>query len=102
MGSLRSARTKHSQKPLPESLISELKAYLGKDGLEFFQKCKDTYGTISAVYMDAGRIPHPVHFREGMQIRNFMRASGYCQGWTSEDFDEMWVKAVEETLKVID
>jgi len=52
--------------------------------------------------MDAGRIPHPVHFREGMQIRNFMRASGYCQGWTSEDFDEMWVKAVEETLKVID
>jgi hypothetical protein len=101
MGSLRSAKKKPTQKTLPESLISDLRGYLGKDGVRFFQNCKDVYGTVSPIYVGAGGIPHPVHFREGTQIRNFMRTSGYCMGWTDEDFDEMWVEAVEKALDII-
>lgn len=60
----------------------------------------EEHGRIDAVYME-GRIPHPVHFREGMQIRNFMREQPECKGWTDHEYDDNWVKAVEQALNYV-
>ena len=46
-----------------------------------------------------GDIPHIVHFREGMQVRNFMRQSGECNDWSDHEFDDNWVKLIELIIK---
>ena len=97
MGSLRNMEKDREVEIIPKELIGKLRDFLGKGGLDFFQNCRSRYGTISPVYMDGG-IPHPVHFREGMTVRNFMRESGLCSGWTAEDFDAKWSEAVELAL----
>jgi len=97
MGSLRTIKKDKEVEILPKGLIKKLKDYLGKDGRDFFQGCKSRYGTVSPVYMSGG-IPHVVHYREGMSVRNFMRRSGFCSDWTNEDFDNKWTKAVELAL----
>ena len=56
------------------------------------------YGEISPVFMEGG-IPHAVHLNEGMQIRNFMRSTGFCDDWTAQEFDDSWISLVEEALK---
>ena len=48
----------------------------------------------------AGRlIPHPIHFREGMQIRNALRGSGLCEGWDDHDLDDNWAEIVERAIE---
>jgi hypothetical protein len=56
------------------------------------------HGRVDAVFME-GRLPHPVHFREGMTVRNFMRGTGLCEGWDAHDYDDNWVELVELSLK---
>jgi hypothetical protein len=55
-------------------LIPELKKWLGIDGIAFFKRIKAEHGRINAVW-DEGGIPHCVHFREGMQVRNKLSTS---------------------------
>jgi hypothetical protein len=84
------------QREIPEALAKALRAWLGDDGVEFFALCLADHGTVSPVL--PGRIPHPVHWREGMSVRNFMRRSGFCEGWTDHELDEAWSRAVEAAL----
>jgi hypothetical protein len=44
------------------------------------------------------KIPHPVHFREGMQVRNWMRTQGETHGWTACDYDDTWAALVERAI----
>lgn len=81
----------------PKTIIPKLKKWLGKDGTELFTGYRDEYETVSPVFMDEG-IPHPVHFREGMQVRNFLRSLPECKKWTSEELDNNWVAIVEEAI----
>jgi hypothetical protein len=69
-----------SFKSLPKSLVNKTKKWLGKKGLKLFRKIKEKHGTVNACW-DEGGIPHPVHFREGMQVRNFMRGCEECKDW---------------------
>jgi hypothetical protein len=82
-------------------LIPRLRVYLGKGGIEFFRMCKREHGSYSPILPGDG-IPHPVHFREGLHIRNFMRGSGLCEGWDDLDYDNNWEEvvrlAVEEVI----
>jgi hypothetical protein len=87
------------KKSIPTELIAKTRAWLGDDGYRFFEKIKAVHGTVNACWNDGG-IPHPVHFREGMQIRNFMRTSGLCEGWSDHDFDDNWVELIEEAIKL--
>lgn len=84
-------------KEIPEPLVKALRAWLGDDGICFFALCLAEHGTVSPILRD-GRIPHPVHWREGMNVRNFMRRSGFCEGWTDHELDESWSEAVEMAL----
>lgn len=85
------------KRDIPPELIIKTKAWLGNDGHAFFNDIKERYGRINACWDEEG-IPHPVHFREGTQIRNFMRTSGLCNDWGDRDFDDNWIALIEETL----
>lgn len=78
-------------------LIPELKKWLGVDGIAFFKGLKVEYGKVNAVW-DEGGIPHCVHFREGMQVRNKLR--DLTDGsWTTDEYDNTWVDIIEECIK---
>ena len=75
--------------------IENVKKWLGKTGIDFFKGIKEKHGRIDAVWMEDG-IPHPVHFREGMQVRNQLRTTKECKEWNAHDFDASWVQVIEE------
>ena len=77
-----------------DAVVAALKAWLGDVGIQHFRDIRDKHGRIDAVWMD-GKLPHPVHFREGMQVRNCMRGLDDCSDWNDHDFDNNWVHAVE-------
>lgn len=79
------------------SYIPALKQWLGIEGINFFKKIKSEYGQVNAVWDDGG-IPHCVHFREGMQIRNKLRElTNYS--WSDYEYDNTWVEIIEECIK---
>ena len=85
-------------KTLPKELVNKTKDWLKDPGIKHFKNIKEKHGKIDAVFMD-GPIPHPVHFQEGMTVRNFMRHQIECKGWGDHDFDDNWVSLIEECIK---
>lgn len=104
-----------------DRLFTALGDWLGYDGLSFFLMCIEEYGTVAPVWTEwvekppknASRlteavlrakgewgigIPHPVHFREGMAVRNFLRAQPECENWDAHDLDDTWCFIVITTL----
>lgn len=77
-------------------LIPSLKEWLGVAGITFFKELKSKYGTVAATW-DEGGIPHCVHFREGMQVRNKLRdlTNG---SWTPYEYDNTWADIIEECI----
>lgn len=57
---------------LDSVILERLRTWLGDDGRKFFIGVYEKYGTLNAAWSD-GTIPHAVHFREGMTVRNFLR-----------------------------
>jgi len=91
-----------SELPSDESIIEQLREWLGEDGLSFFRECKEKYGMVSPVYPEPGcedmpTIPHPVHFREGMTVRNFLRRITN-HGWTAHEYDDRWADLVDRAI----
>jgi len=82
-----------------EEILDAVRDWLGIEGLAFFSKVKDDHGRLDAVWMEGG-IPHPVHLREGMQIRNFLRSLPQCKDWGCHTLDNEWTKIVEEALEI--
>ena len=85
------------QREIDPGLVEATKAWLGKDGSAFFKMIHEEHGRMDAVFKD-GPIPHPVHFREGMQVRNFMRSTEFCKDWSDHDFDDSWISLVEQCV----
>lgn len=81
----------------PET-VANVKKWLGEKGIDFFRGIKKKHGRIDAVWMEDG-IPHPVHFREGMQVRNQLRTIEECNDWNAHDLDDSWVGVIEEAIK---
>lgn len=101
---------------MDQELKAKLRDWLGEEGISFFCKVKEQYGTLNACWVegefDDGTkaaaelkevmsqhppIPHPVHFREGMQVRNFLRTI-YGDSWTAHDYDNRWAALIEEAI----
>lgn len=59
--------------------IDELKKYLGDENLRYFKHLKglkgEAFPILNLNYKKKGIPIHPVGLREGMQIRNWMRAN---------------------------
>jgi hypothetical protein len=87
-----------SIKPISNELITTTKNWLQKEGIKFFREIKEKHGKINYCWDEKG-IPHPVHFREGMQVRNFIRSTGLCNDWNGLDYDDNWIALIEECIK---
>ena len=76
-----------------------IETWLGVDGLAFFRKIYEEHGklcvcllTETAAYNQRGdllMLPHPVHLREGMSVRNELRRLTDC-AWTAHEYDNLW------------
>jgi len=86
----------------PET-VEALRKWLGDDGVSFFRECRRDYGTVSPCLPPPEDalcpVPHPVHFREGMQVRNFLRTTPECKDWGPHDLDDSWMGAVERAIR---
>lgn len=86
---------------ITEQLVQKVRDWLREDGIKFFREVKAEHGDLNAVWNESG-IPHCVHFREGMQVRNFMRETGLCDDWSCHDFDNFWIAVVEAAIEDIE
>lgn len=77
-------------------LIPKLKTWLGEAGLLFFRNVKAEHGKVNAVWIDGG-IPHCVHFREGMMIRNKLRDLTNNE-WSVYEYDNTWADIIGECI----
>ena len=88
---------------ITQNIITKTKEWLEEDGIDFFTKLKEKYGSVSPVYdevLDNGMtIPHPVHFAEGRFVRNFLITLEEYKDWSQHDLDNNWSKIVEECIK---
>jgi len=89
-----------------QGFISDLATWLGPDGLKFFRDVLDKYGGLNVVLKGVpgdGNIPHPVHMREGMKVRNKMRDLHTAMGHPHEHahwYDNHWQAAVKACLGI--
>jgi hypothetical protein len=79
------------------ALVVQLRDWLGRTGIAHFRKIKAEHGEINTVWMEGG-IPHSVHFREGMQVRNKLRELTN-NTWSSHEYDDRWIGLIEEAIK---
>ncbi len=86
------------------SMIEEFKQWLGQDGISYFRHLKGLTGEYSPVlrlnYERKGIPTHPVHFREGMSIRNWMRTREEYKLLDSEKLDSEWIVLVEKACEI--
>lgn len=85
-----------------EGFIKRLGVWIGTEGKAFFQGIIDKHGHLNVV-LPGKNIPHPVHMREGMQVRNEMRDIHTKMGHEHEDahwYDNFWQSAVKECLGI--
>ena len=89
--------------------IDTLTKWLGDDGRKFFEDIINKYGHLNVVLPgkriipQAPGIPHPVHMREGMTVRNKMRDMHTAMGHPHEDahwYDNYWQSAVKMCLGI--
>jgi hypothetical protein len=66
-----------------DSLTPRLTGWLKGEGEDFFNELIEEYGHIPLVFQseDFMSPPHPVHLREGMQVRNWLRHQPECVDW---------------------
>ena len=98
-----------------DDFIEHLLDYLGYDGVAFFRMCMEINSTdidpLHAVWWEEppGKdpnlygFPHPVHFREGMDVRNAMRRIHREMGqgpYDSHFYDNYWSSAVRAAIKM--
>lgn len=80
-----------------DDMTQQLRDWLGADGIQFFREIKKKYGTVNAIWNEGG-IPHSVHFREGMSVRNQLRRiTDYS--WTAHEYDDRWTALVEKAIE---
>ncbi len=87
-----------SKMPIPDGLVEDTREWLGAEGITHFTGYKKDHGTVSPVIVTEGGFPHPVHFHEGMSVRNFMRKSAHCEGWGDHEFDDSWQTLIERVI----
>ena len=97
IGKIVSGSESEMKREFSDSVVEKLRKALGETGLCHLAGIKFRHGRIDATWMD-GPIPHPVHFREGMQIRNMMREFEECEDWTDHDLDDTWLEVAERAI----
>lgn len=89
---------------IKEKYVEALKNWLGEENVRWFKHLKGLTGEVFLVLrLNAKRkgIPvYPVHFRDGMKIRNFLRSKfPELQKVEYGEFEEYTVELMEEVVK---
>ena len=85
--------------------MAAFKKWLGEDGIRFFRHLKGLKGTVVPVLKlnkekNAGVPVWPVHLREGMQIRNWLRGNTELgKKLNSVELDDCYVSILEEAIR---
>ena len=82
-------------------LVKSLIRFLGKKGLSFFRRVYKEYGRVDVVLQLDGDIPHPIHFREGMLIRNYLREITEYS-WDIHEYDYRWTTLIEKAIQKLE
>ena len=80
---------------ITDDIINQTRTWLGAEGIAFFRKIKKEHKNIATACWMEGSIPHPVHFREGMQVRNYLRG---IVKWTDHQYDDNWAEVIERAI----
>jgi hypothetical protein len=87
-----------------DEIAKKVGEFLGEEGLRWFGHIKGLKGTCAATLKlnyERKRIPaHPIHLREGMQIRNFLRTLPECKEWDQNQLDDNWSVVVERAVEL--
>ena len=87
---------------IEESLVKKLSEWLGDDGLHFFRTLYKLTGSYIPVlklnYEKKGVPAHPVHFREGVSVRNFLREQNECGNWSFEEIENNYALVIREAV----
>lgn len=82
-------------------MIEDFKKWLGKDGISYFRHLKGLTGTYSPVLSlnvkRKGTPVYPVHFREGITVRNWMRTR---EEFKDSDLDSEWINLIEKACEL--
>lgn len=85
-----------------KDLYERLREWLGPEGSVFFSGLMQEHGTLIAVLripLDGGRwLPWPVHLREGMKVRNWLRGQPETKDWDAHKLDDEWANIVQKAL----
>ncbi len=93
-----------------ELLVKRLSEWLGEEGKAFFKENMEKHGTYIPVLegeklQNGSTIPHPVHLREGMKVRNFLRSGASTYGLTIFDgveLDDVYVGYIEKAMEFVE
>lgn len=84
-----------------EEIVKQLREALGAEGIAHFRFIYEKYGTVNAIWKvgeGSSAFPHPVHFREGMVVRNMLREiTDYS--WTIDEYDGRWAELTEKAIE---
>jgi hypothetical protein len=83
--------------------IGYLLEWLGYDGVAFFMLMLEHFEELAPVIPTTDGPPHPVHFREGMAVRNAMREIHKKMGvgtYSAHFYDNHWQGAIQAALKM--
>lgn len=88
---------------ITEDMIESVRKFIGDDNVRWFAHVKGLKGSVNSVLrLNANKkfLPvHPIHLREGMQIRNHLRRHPDSKGWNDEDFDNAWVMIINHLIE---
>lgn len=93
------------QYKLSQDEMNNFKNWLGESGIRYFRHLKGLKGTVVPVLKlnkekNAGVPVYPVHYREGMQIRNWLRENTELgKKLDSVELDDCYVSILEEAIK---
>lgn len=83
-----------------DEVIKRFQEWLKPKGIRYFQLLKFLKGTVYPLFtFKKGKYVHPVHFREGMQIRNWMRSQLEFKDYDDHDYDNRWMELVEKAIE---
>lgn len=90
---------------IPQSLVEKTFNWLGRENVIWFKHIRGLKGGVNTVlklnYKKRGIPAHPIHFREGMQIRNFLRCQDECANWSFSDLEKNWDIVVEKCFSLL-
>lgn len=93
------------QYKLSQDEMNNFKNWLGESGIRYFRHLEGLKGTVVPVLKlnkekNAGVPVYPVHYREGMQIRNWLRENTELgKKLDSVELDDCYVSILEEAIK---